>query len=124
MDTDSVKLLTDAGFQCHSFTETGMFFWKEAEEGDKEIAIINLLPDHFVPNSWRSVYIACMYEGTAGEFWYATSNIRGTFRGYRCRNIQTDFDTSNIFASGKTCFSAVSKWLDNYKNSRYNEARG
>ena len=120
MDNESKELLESAGFNLEHFTDTSMYFTKELEIQDKQYAIEHLLPNHFTPNKWRSVFVAQMYPNNAGEFWYVTSVVGGTYRGYRCRNRSTDFTTANIFASGKTCLSAVTAWLRNYKDSRYN----
>jgi hypothetical protein len=121
MDKESVVLLQTAGF--HQDTEMSNYFWRELEPDDRDMAIRHVLPNHFTPSyNFRGVFIAHMYENDKErEFWYATSNIRGTYRGYRCHNEYGDFDTANIFTSGKTCLDTVTMWLENYIKRRYNQ---
>lgn len=119
MDNQSITLLKTAGFKRD--TEVSTYFWRELESDDRDMAIRHLLPNHFAPlYDYRGVFIAHMYEGQGDkEFWYATSHIRGTYRGYRCQREDT-CDTANIFASGKTCLIAITDWLINYNNRSYN----
>ena len=119
MDNESRELLEGLGF-----TGKDNYLTAPIAEDDLENTINYLKPHHFTPafGYYRGVFIAAPLEGSENQFWYVTSNIRGNFRGYRCRTITHDYDTSNIFASGKTCLEAVTKWVHNYTNRIYNRS--
>ena len=89
---------------------------KEVNSNDRCRAIGQLYPNHFSPTFNRGAFVAHMYEGTDKDFWYITSNLRGNYRGYRCRTTISDFDTCNVLGSGKSLEQAVDKFVEEYKN--------
>lgn len=71
--------------------------------------------NHFIPNGYRGVFL-----GEAVDGFYVTSHIRGTYRGYRCRNETPDHDTANIFGHGKTQKEALENFIQNYNKNSFN----
>lgn len=115
-----VKLFVDAGFEFHPVTDpdligimTGLFFTIPLTDEDRNNAILYHKPNHFAPNTWRSVSVFSNY---------ITSDIRGTWRIYRGRRI-TSRDTANIFSFIKGKNNPVEnakKWLTMYAKLEYN----
>ena len=120
MNKESVRLLEKLGFEKVG----GSFFTAPLSEEDNKNILDNLKPDHFTPNGHRSIFFGHMYPNTEKEFWYATSDVRGTFRGYRCRNEYDGYDTGNIFASAKTLLKCTEKFIKNYTDLKYNHGIG
>jgi len=110
------KMLEDIGF----IKQGESFFVADIGTDDLKNILERISPNHFSPNGNRSLFLAHMYLNRKDEFWYATSNIRGTYRGYRCRNTYDSYDTGNIFASGKTCLECVESFIDRYITLSYN----
>ena len=78
----------------------------------------HLAPAHFEPRyGYRSVFITPYMEG-----FYATSHIRGEYRGYKCRNVSGDYDAGNIFATGKTWEEVTRNFLAAYAELKYNRS--
>jgi len=111
-----IKMLEDIGF----IKQGESFFVADIGTDDLKNILERISPNHFSPNGNRSLFLGHMYPNTEKEFWYATSNIQGTYRGYRCRNTYNSYDTGNIFASGKTCLECVERFIDNYITLSYN----
>ena len=111
-----IKMLEDIGFIKYDES----FFVADIGADDLKNILERLSPNHFSPNGNRSLFVAHMYPNTEKEFWYATSDVRGTYRGYRCRNETNSYDTGNIFASGKTCLECVERFIDKYITLSYN----
>lgn len=92
-----IHLMVGAGFKYHPTPEinkimggiSGVHFDIPLSTEDREKTVLNMGKNHFSPSGYRSVAIFASY---------VTSDIRGTFRGYRCKNSYDGYDTSNIFA--------------------------
>lgn len=118
-----ISLMESAGFALEISdpdTEkllTSLFFTIPISPDDLKNTLARLAPNHFTPRGYRSVAVFTSY---------VTSNIRGTFRGYKCRNEYSDYDTSNIFAytsnGNDTPVENVRLFLEMYKNLQYNQA--
>jgi hypothetical protein len=89
--------MSEAGFQNHDTPEideimggtSQVFFTIPLSSDDLAKTMQRMGKNHFQPLGYRNVSI---FAG------YVTSDIRGTFRGYKCRNSYDSHDTSNIFA--------------------------
>jgi len=116
MAKDVVMLIEELGF-----IKIGKsFFDAPVGEEDNKNIIEHLKPNHFSPHGHRTIFFAHMYPDTPKEFWYATSDVRGTYRGYRCRREDYSHDAGNIFASAKTCLECAEKFKNNYLTLKYN----
>jgi len=122
MNENEIKLMESVGFFLVpevSVVMMGDSLWFERNmihPNDIHRAINALAPHHFQASSTRGAYVAHMYaDDPEKSFWYITSNLRGDYRGYKCRNVTQDFDTANIFGSGKTFLDAATAFVENYK---------
>ena len=117
MTREAIKIIRELGFEKIG---TSFFTAGIGEEDNKKI-LEQLKPNHFTPNGNRSIFFGHMYPNTGVDaFWYATSDVRGTYRGYRCRTEYTSYDVGNIFASAKTCLECAEKFKNNYLTLEYN----
>ena len=76
--------------------------------------------NHFEPRGYRYLFIGTTRMAQGGNGYYATSNINGDYRGYKCR-YSYDRDIANIFASGYTLEECVNNFIDKYNRLEYNE---
>ena len=118
--SEAIRLLSSIGFELHD--ENGIFFFiRPLESDDLENVVNHLNPGHFTPSyGYRSCFIGEVHNG----HYYVTSNIRGKYRGYRCRRVQDYFDAGNMFASSDTLIEAVQNFVRVYLAREYNHARG
>ena len=116
MDIKSIDLIEKLGFKKISES----FFTADIGEADRENILNSMKPNHFTPDGYRSLFFAHMYPDTEKEFWYATSDVRGTYRGYRCRTEDNSCDAGNIFANAKNCIECAEKFKENYLSLEYN----
>lgn len=113
------KSMAEIGFFRETFVgqDDILAYWRDLEDWDRENVINHLKPNHFTPTMKRMAFIG---NG------YVTSDIRGTLRGYRCRNSYERHDAGNIFAhSGNTgnIILAVQNFVIAYKNKEYNRSK-
>jgi hypothetical protein len=112
------KLMAEIGFFRETYVgqDDILAYWRDVEDWDRENVINHLKPHHFVSTMQRMAFVA---NG------YVTSNIRGTFRGYRCRNSYDGYDAGNIFAHSNNTgdiILAVQNFVIAYKNKKYNRS--
>ena len=121
---DIVKMFEGAGWErvavtANEFGYHGFHFWHALEQDDLDYAVKTCKPNHFTdPQGWRMVSIMPMYQGTASEFWYATSGIRGNICRYRGRNVYT-IELAKIYTSGHTAESVAAEFIKMYQNREY-----
>ena len=69
-------------------------------------------PHHYNPK-FRMVSV--MPYSPHGGYVYVTSDLIGTFRGYRCRRTEKDMHMANVSAYAKTVDEAVIKWVKAFR---------
>ena len=117
-----IEMMTAAGWEYCDHSESNreifgydfsLFFTIPLSQDDLNKTMKRIGKNHFTPRGYRSVSIFSRY---------ATSDIRGTFRGYRCRNETQDYDVSNIFAyvKGDNIVEHTKAFLEAYNNLDYN----
>jgi hypothetical protein len=97
----------------------GDSLWFENESinpADLKVTLEKIAPNHFKPNSnHRGVFVGHIVHSTT-DFWYFSSYIRGTYRGYRCKNSYDWQDAGHVGASDVNLSQAVDKFVQNYKD--------
>ena len=94
-----------------------LHFTTPIREDDVKAVQAYLKPDHFTPQyQYRSVHLMSHWQGG----WYCTSDIRGVYRGYKCRRSWEDHDTGNIFAHHANPLECARLWLEAYRKLDYN----
>ena len=108
--------LKRAGWNCDAGKENHIFATIPLSDRDMANVKAHLAPDHFESQyGYRSVFITPHMGG-----FYATSHIRGEYRGYKCRSVSRDYDAGNIFATGKTWEEVTRNFLAAYAELKYN----
>ncbi len=69
-------------------------------------------PHHYNPK-FRMVSV--MPYSQHGGSVYVTSDLIGTFRGYRCRRVEEGAHRANVSAHAKTAEEAVHKWVQAFR---------
>ncbi len=125
------QILASAGFKIDDESmamlrgligSSGVHAFRDLDATDRRNIADRLAPDHFSPNGTRGLFIGRCRPGKSGHRFYATSHVRGEFRGFRRRNMCHDFDAGNIFASGKTVRECAANFVEAYSSLEYNRA--
>lgn len=114
-----INLMAEAGIIDPMTVQGGesIHFTTPLREDDLAAVIAHLAPDHFAPQyDYRSVHLMKHWQGG----WYCTSNIRGRYRGHRCRNVSGDWNAGNIFTHHINPLECARLWIEAYHNLKYN----
>lgn len=130
-----IQLLKDAGVTNVSYMSDdfpdllaiGAIKRKQSINGTLPAEPYDAGRDHFTP-TFRQVSVQGPTHGRQPDgtrtptFFYVTSCIHGTMRGYRCRHTY-DTQVANIFARAPTKRAAVIEWIRKYQAKEYNVRR-
>jgi len=110
MNKKLIEALKAYGFKQDETGES-LFFTCLLQLEDKRNVIKSMLPDHFKPSyDYRSLFLA---------------NVTGVLEAWdimqhRIYEDSYEYDSGNIFASGKTLTECVKNFLDVYRKLEYN----
>jgi hypothetical protein len=125
--TQIEKELEKIGFTLDNASQvTGIIFFTRPIESDDLENVLNhispnpLKPNHFKPDGYRYAFFGQDVNGHI----YVTSNLSGTYRGYRCKNT-CSMTFGNVFSYGSftDILSATKQFVKDYTNRNYNRTR-
>jgi hypothetical protein len=123
MDKKLVEKLKNNGFnQDNSLVIIDDCFWFTSHISEQEYKNTKKFvgKNHFKVYGYRGLFIGeCFLSNDRGIGYYATSHIRGDYRGYKCQYEYTK-DILNIFASGKTLEDCINSFIEKYNKLEYN----